>query len=51
VAKPLHVEVTEQRTMQDFARQMKRLVDEKYPEAEVIRIVMDNLNTHKPASL
>jgi hypothetical protein len=46
-----HVEVTEQRTMIDFAHQMKWLVDEKYPEAEVIRIIMDNLNTHKPASL
>lgn len=46
-----HIAVTEQRTMQDFARQMKWLVDEKYPEAEVIRVVMDNLNTHKPASL
>jgi transposase len=46
-----HIAVTEQRTMQDFAQQMKWLVDEKYPEAEVIRIVMDNLNTHKPASL
>jgi hypothetical protein len=46
-----HIEVTEQRTMQDFAHQMKWLVDEKYPEAEVIRIVMDNLNTHKAASL
>jgi hypothetical protein len=46
-----HIEVTEHRTMQDFAQQMKWLVDEKYPEAEMIRIVMDNLNTHKPASL
>lgn len=46
-----HIEVTEQRTMIDFAKQMKWLVDEKYPEAEVIRIVMDNLNTHKAASL
>ena len=46
-----HIEVSEQRTMQDFAHQMKWLVDEKYPEAEVIRVVMDNLNTHKPASL
>jgi transposase len=46
-----HIEVTEHRTMQDFAQQMKWLVDEKYPEAEKIRIVMDNLNTHKPASL
>ena len=46
-----HIAVTERRTMQDFAQQMKWLVDEKYPEAEVIRVVMDNLNTHKPASL
>lgn len=46
-----HVEVTAQRTMQDFAHQMKWLVDERYPEAEVIRVVLDNLNTHKPASL
>jgi transposase len=46
-----HVEVTEHRTMQDFARQMQWLVDERYPEAEVIRVVLDNLNTHKPASL
>ena len=46
-----HIAVTERRTMQDFAHQMKWLVDEKYADAEVIRIVMDNLNTHKPASL
>jgi hypothetical protein len=30
---------------------MKWLVDERYPEAEVIRVVLDNLNTHKIASL
>ena len=46
-----HVEVTEQRTKVDFARQMKALVDVHYPEAEVIRLVCDNLNTHSPASL
>jgi hypothetical protein len=46
-----HVNVTDQRTMIDFAHQMQWLVDEAYPEAEVIRIVMDNLNTHKAASL
>lgn len=45
------ITVTEQRTKVDFAYQMQRLVDEHYPEAEVIRVVMDNLNTHKPASL
>ena len=46
-----HITVTEHRTMQDFAHQMKWLVDERYPEAAVIRVVLDNLNTHKPASL
>lgn len=46
-----HVEVTGQRTMEDFAHQMKWLVEERYPEAEIIRVVMDNLNTHKAASL
>ena len=46
-----HVAVTEQRTMRDFAHQLKWLVDEGYPEADVIRVVLDNLNTHKPASL
>lgn len=46
-----HVNVTEQRTRQDFAHQMRWLVDERYPEAEVIRLVLDNLNTHKAASL
>ncbi len=46
-----HVNVTEQRTMIDFAYQMQWLVDVAYPEAEVICVVMDNLNTHKAASL
>jgi len=46
-----HVEVTEQRTMRDFAHQMKWLVEVGYPEAEVIRVVLDNLNTHRAASL
>lgn len=46
-----HVEATEQRTTLDFAAQMKQLVDVHYPEACCIRIVLDNLNTHKPASL
>ena len=30
---------------------MKWLVDERYPRAEVIRVVLDNLNTHKPGAL
>ena len=46
-----HVEVTERRTKQDFAQQMKWLVDERYPDAEVIRVILDNLNTHWPGSL
>lgn len=46
-----HVAVTGQRTMKDFAEQMKWLADEAFPEAERVRVVMDNLNTHKPASL
>ena len=37
--------------MQDFAHQMQWLVDARYPKAEVIRVVLDNLNTHKVASL
>lgn len=46
-----HVEVTEQRTQRDFASRMKDLVDVHFPEAEVIRVVLDNLNTHSPAAL
>ena len=46
-----HVQVTEQRTKVDFAHAMQWLVDEGYPEATVIRVVLDNLNTHKLASL
>jgi len=46
-----HIEVTEQRTKVDFARCMQDLVDKWYPEAAKIRVVLDNLNTHKPASL
>jgi hypothetical protein len=40
-------QVTKRRTMKDFALFMRKLVDEEYPDAEVIRIVADNLNTHK----
>lgn len=45
-----HVKVTAHRTRQDWASAMKELADIYYPEAEVIVIVMDNLNTHSPAS-
>ena len=45
------VDVTERRTRADWAHQIKELVDVRYPEAERIVLVMDNLNTHTPASL
>ena len=46
-----HVEVTERRTRQDWARFIKTMLDERYPEAIKVRLVMDNLNTHDLASL
>ena len=46
-----HVVITKQRTMQDFAHQMRWLVDEAYPDVPVVRLVLDNLNTHRTASL
>ena len=46
-----HVTVTDRRTIPDFAAQMKYLCDEMYPEAAMIRVVLDNLNTHKLGSL
>lgn len=45
------VNVTSQRTKQDFAQQMRLLVDQYFPTAERIRLVVDNLNTHTPAAL
>ena len=46
-----HVVVTERRTMKDWAQQIKQMLDDRYPEAIKVRLVMDNLNTHKVASL
>ena len=46
-----HVEVTDQRTKVDFAHCMQALVDGYFPEAEMIQVVFDNLNTHTPAAL
>jgi len=43
--------VTERRTRVDFAGCLKRLVDEYFPEADKIVVVLDNLNTHSKASL
>jgi DDE superfamily endonuclease len=46
-----HVTVTDRRTKQDFAAQMRDLVDVHFPHATLISVVLDNLNTHSPASL
>jgi DDE superfamily endonuclease len=46
-----HVAVTERRTTHDCAQQMRWLVDERSPEADRIRVVLDQLNTHGPAAL
>ena len=46
-----HVTVTERRTKADFAEQMRRLCDEWYPDAERVRVVLDNLNTHTVGAL
>ena len=46
-----HVSVRENRTALDWAEEIRYLVDVMYPDAEKIILVMDNLNTHKPASL
>ena len=46
-----HVEATERKTKADFARLLKRIADEWYPEAERVTLVVDNLSTHKPAVL
>lgn len=45
------VDVTEHRTKADWAHQIQALVDDRYPEAERIVLVMDNLNTHTPTAL
>jgi transposase len=46
-----HVKVTDRRTAQDFAHCMKDLVDSHFPQATLISVVLDNLNTHTPAAL
>ena len=46
-----HVSVREHRTAIDWAEEIKYLADVMYPDVEKIILVMDNLNTHKPASL
>jgi len=46
-----HVEVTTRRTAQDYARQLQWLADVRYPNAKKIRLIQDNLNTHRLANL
>jgi hypothetical protein len=46
-----HVQVTPHRTAIDYAHLLQDLVDLHYPEALLITVVQDNLNTHSPASL
>jgi hypothetical protein len=45
------VSVRERRTQLDWAEEVARLLDEDYPDVEVVVLVMDNLNTHKVGSL
>jgi transposase len=46
-----HVTVTTRRTAHDFAAGLRELADEHYPQAERIRVVLDNLSTHTPGAL
>jgi transposase len=46
-----HVEVTQRRTAKDFAEVLRWLVEEVHDDAEKVVLVVDNLNTHKPACL
>ena len=46
-----HTSVRKHRTAKDWAEEIRYLVDDMYPEAEKIILIMDNLNTHKTASL
>jgi len=46
-----HVAVTEHRGRRDWAWWIKGMLDERYPDAERVRLVVDNLNTHTIASL
>ncbi len=46
-----HVAITERRTRKDWASQTREMLDERYPDAIEVRLVMDNLNTHSIVSL
>ena len=45
------VKVTDRRANQDFAICMRELVDVDYPDADKIRVVMDNLSTHTASAV
>lgn len=45
------VTVTQRRTAVDFAERMRELVEVDFPQADTIRVVMDNLSTHTPGSI
>lgn len=45
------MKVSDRWTSQDCAQLMRKLVDQHYPEAKVVTLLLDNLNTHTPASL
>jgi len=44
-----HLQVTDRRTARDWALWIKSMLDERYPKATKVRLVLDNLNTHTPA--
>lgn len=46
-----HVEVIEQRARREWAHFIKAMLNERYPDAIKVRLIMDNLNTHSTASL
>lgn len=46
-----HVAATAHRTKKDWAWWINRMLNERYPDAVQVRLIMDNLNTHSPASL
>jgi len=46
-----YVRVLKSKTKKDWAKVIREIADKHYPKAERIRLVMDNLNTHKPSAL
>jgi hypothetical protein len=46
-----HIYIRPQRTKEDFAQVIQDVIDRQFPEAKGLKVVMDNLNTHTPASL